>query len=92
MKDEAGTTRREVNVGLDFKRATDLFMGTEQELSMALGLPPGDLRSYRQNPLRVPPEVLVRLGHVLMERGRGMARVGEMLGGGEAARPDPDLD
>jgi hypothetical protein len=68
-------------MGLDFRRATDLFMGTEKELLLALGLAAGDLRSYRQNPLRVPPEVLERLGTVLVERGRGMVRVGEMLAG-----------
>lgn len=66
--------------GLNFERAADLFLGTERELAMALGLELGDLRMYRQAPDRVPREVLARLGRVLIERGRGMVRVGEMLG------------
>jgi hypothetical protein len=64
---------------LDFSRAAQLFMGTEQELASALGIPVADLRSLRTNPRTAPPELLVVLGRVLEERGRGMARVGEML-------------
>jgi hypothetical protein len=66
-------------MALDFARATALFMGTEQELALALGVPVGDLRQYRTQPQRVPAEVLARLGRVLIERGQGMQRVGEML-------------
>ena len=64
---------------LDFKRATDLFVSTEEELAMALGIPVADLRSYRQKPESTPDDVLHKLGEVLVERGTGMARVGEML-------------
>lgn len=64
---------------LDFRSATELFVSTEEELAMALGIEVADLRSYRQNPSRAPAEVVDRLGEVLVERGRGMARVGEML-------------
>jgi hypothetical protein len=64
---------------LDFRSATELFVSTEEELAMALGIPVADVRSYRQKPASVPPEVLATLGRVLVERGRGMARVGEML-------------
>jgi hypothetical protein len=64
---------------LDFRRAADLFTASEKELAMALGLEVADLRSYRQNPARAPEELLRRLGDVLVERGRGMVRVGEML-------------
>ena len=64
---------------LDFKRATDLFMGTEKELATALGLDEGAIRDYRSKRGVPPPAVLDKLGAVLIERGRGMARVGEML-------------
>lgn len=64
---------------LDFRNATELFVSTEEELAMALGIPVADVRSYRQKPQSAPPEVLDRLGAVLVERGLGMARVGEML-------------
>jgi hypothetical protein len=64
---------------LDFTRATDLFVSTEEELAMALGIPVADLRSYRQKPGSVPDPVLERLADVLIERGRGMIRVGELL-------------
>lgn len=67
--------------GLDFKRATDLFLGTERELALALGLSESELRAHRREPGRVPDEVLDRLARVLIERGRGMVRVGELLGG-----------
>lgn len=64
---------------LDFRRAADLFVSTEEELAMALDLPVADIRSYRQKPDTVPADVLRRMGDVLVERGNGMARVGEML-------------
>lgn len=64
---------------LDFKRATDLFVSTEEELAMALDIPVADLRAYRQKPDSAPDDVLRKLGDVLVERGNGMARVGEML-------------
>lgn len=64
---------------LDFTRATDLFVSTEEELALALGIPVADLRSYRQKPANVPDTVLMRLAEVLIERGRGMIRVGELL-------------
>lgn len=66
-------------MALDFRNATELFVSTEEELAMALGIPVADVRSYRQKPGTTPPEVLEKLGAVLVERGRGMARVGEML-------------
>ena len=64
---------------LDFERAAQLFMGTEQELARALDIPVADLRAYRANPQRAGDDVLVKLGRILTERGKGMARVGEML-------------
>jgi hypothetical protein len=57
--------------GLDFKRATDLFLGTERELALALGIKVDDLGRYRAHPERAPDEVLEKLGRVLIERGRG---------------------
>lgn len=66
-------------MALDFRNATDLFVSTEEELAMALDIPIADLRSYRQKPRSAPPEVLEKLAAVLLERGRGMVRVGEML-------------
>jgi hypothetical protein len=69
---------------LDFASAAALFMGTEDELARALDLEIADLRALRNTPQQAAPELLVKLGRVLVERGRGMARVGEMLqdGGG----------
>ena len=64
---------------LDFARATQLFMGTEAELTRALDIPVAELRSIRANPQRASAPLLARMGEVLVERGRGMARVGEML-------------
>ena len=64
---------------LDFKRATDVFLGTERELALALGVSVADLRDARQNPERVPEELVERLGRVLVERGNSMRRVGELL-------------
>lgn len=66
-------------MALDFKRAADLFVSTEEELAMALDIPVADVRSYRQKPGTVPDEILRKMGEVLVERGQGMARVGEML-------------
>lgn len=65
--------------GLDFKRATDLFMGTEEELALALGIGVEEVRRFRRVPQEAPRDLLARLGRALVERGRGMARVGEML-------------
>jgi hypothetical protein len=64
---------------LDFTRAAQLFMGTEDELAESIGVTVADLRSMRTNPRTASPAILARLGQVLIERGRGMARVGEML-------------
>jgi hypothetical protein len=64
---------------LDFRRATDLFLGSERELALALGITADDLRRFRQDPRRAPGELLVKLGQILAERGRGMVRVGELL-------------
>jgi hypothetical protein len=64
---------------LDFASGTRLFMGTEEELAHALGIDVADLRSMRTNPAQATPAMLRRLGTVLMERGRGMLRVGELL-------------
>ena len=64
---------------LDFKRATDVFLGTERELALALGVSVADLRDARQNPERVAEELVERLGRVLVERGNSMRRVGELL-------------
>ena len=66
-------------MALDFGRAVQLFMGTEEELSRALGITVADLRATRTNPSTAPPELLRRMGDVLQERGRGMIRVGEIL-------------
>jgi hypothetical protein len=64
---------------LDFARAAQLFMGTEEELARALGIGVADLRAARTNPGRVQQSLLRKLGDVLVERGQGMTRVGEML-------------
>jgi hypothetical protein len=66
-------------MALDFAKAAALFMASEQELALALGLPVGDLRAYRNDPARVPAAVLHKLAQVLLERGKGMQRVGELL-------------
>lgn len=64
---------------LDFKRASDLFLGTEEELALALGVTIGDLRAARQTPERVAESLLQRLADVLVERGKAMTRVGQLL-------------
>lgn len=64
---------------LDFRTASALFVSTEDELALALGVPVADVRSYRQKPDSAPPDLLEKLASVLVERGRGMMRVGEML-------------
>ncbi len=65
--------------GLDFSRASDLFMGTEKELALALRISVADLRELKTNPRRANPELMTRLGNVLLERGAAMKRVGEIL-------------
>lgn len=65
--------------GLDFKRCTDLFLGSEGELARALGMDTKDLRRLREEPALASSEVLGKLGTILEERGRGMIRVGQML-------------
>lgn len=64
---------------LDFASASRLFMGTDEELARALGIQLGDVRALRTSPGEAAPELLLRLGQVLVDRGRGMARVGELL-------------
>lgn len=64
---------------LDFASATRLFMGTDEELAQALGIALGDVRALRTTPADASPALLARLGVVLVERGRGMVRVGELL-------------
>jgi hypothetical protein len=54
-------------------------MASERELALALGITVADLRELRTHPGRASPELLARLGQVLIERGQGMKRVGEML-------------
>lgn len=66
-------------MGLDFRRATDLFMGSEEELARALRIEGRVLRQYRRDPSGVPDDVLLSLADVLAERGRAMIRVGEMV-------------
>jgi len=65
--------------GLDFRRGADLFISSEGELAAALGVKGADVARYRRHPDSAPPELLARLGTVLVERGRAMARVGELL-------------
>ena len=66
-------------MALDFTRAAQLFMGTEDELAAGLGLSIADLRAARTQPQSATPALLARLGRLLEERGKGMARVGQML-------------
>ena len=72
---------------LDFTSAARLFMGTEEELAVALGLAIGDLRAAKATPNHVSPELTERLGRVLVERGKAMSRVGEMLMDDEKGPP-----
>lgn len=65
--------------GLDFRRGADLFISSEEELAAALGIPVADVVRLRRRPEAATPALLARLGAVLVERGRAMARVGEML-------------
>ena len=65
--------------GLDFRRGADLFISSEKELGAALGVPTGDIARYRRTPDAAPAELLARLGALLVERGRAMTRVGELL-------------
>lgn len=64
---------------LDFKRATDVFLGREDELARALGLDVAALRRHRQEPGSAPASLLHTLSRVLDDRGRAMVRLGEML-------------
>lgn len=64
---------------LDFKRATDLFMGRDEELAKALRIDTTVLRQHRAQPGAVPAALLHALSEVLAERGRAMVRVAEML-------------
>lgn len=66
-------------MALDYSKAVQLFMGAEAELARAVGLSVADLRALRANPDRASPDQLERMGRVLIERGNGMKRVGEML-------------
>lgn len=64
---------------LDFRRAADLFTASDEELATALRIDLGTLRQHRARPDRAPESLLLRMAEVLIERGRGMVRVGEML-------------
>ncbi len=66
-------------MALDFSTAVKLFMGTEEELAAALGLAVGDFRAAKATPKFVSPELTKKMATILIERGKGMARVGEML-------------
>jgi hypothetical protein len=66
-------------VALDFTSAARLFTGSEEELATALGLSIGDLRAARATPKFITPDLTRKMAEVLIERGRGMMRVGEML-------------
>ncbi len=65
--------------GLDFRRAANLFMASEEELARALGITADEVRRYRGDPASAPAALLARMGRVLLERGQGMGRVGAML-------------
>ena len=66
-------------MGLDFARGADLFMGSEQELALALGVTVADLRECRTNPKRANEDLMARLAQVLIQRGEAMKRVGNLL-------------
>lgn len=65
--------------GLDFRSAAALFMGTQRELAMALRVSADEVARYRASPGDAPDALLEAMGRALVERGHGMARVGEML-------------
>jgi hypothetical protein len=64
---------------LDFRRATDLFLGREAELAQALRIDTATLRQHREQPGAAPSSLLHAVSDVLDERGRAMVRVAEML-------------
>ena len=68
-------------MGLDFARGADLFMGSEQELALALDVTVADLRMLRTNPKRANEPLMKRLAVVLIERGEAMKKVGVLLQG-----------
>lgn len=65
--------------GLDFRRAADLFVSSDRELAAALRISAADVARFRARPESAPAELLSRLGTLLIERGQGMTRVGQML-------------
>ena len=66
-------------MGLDFARGAELFMGSEQELALALGVTVADLREFRTNPKRANEQLVTQLAQVLIQRGEAMKRVGNLL-------------
>lgn len=66
-------------MSIDFKRAASLFVSSEQELAQALGLNVEEVRRYIQAPGSASDDLMERLAALLVERGQGMARVGEMI-------------
>ena len=66
-------------MALDFARAVQLFMGSEEELARGLGISVADLRAMRTTPNRAPKQLVLRMAQMLEERGRAMTRVSEML-------------
>ena len=68
-------------MGLDFARGADLFMGSEEELALALGVTVADLRMFRTNPKRANEQLMRKLAAVLIERGEAMKKVGALLQG-----------
>jgi hypothetical protein len=64
---------------LDFKRATDLFLGREEELAQALRVDLATLRHHRSEPRSTPASLLHALATTLEDRGRAMVRVAEMV-------------
>ncbi len=65
--------------GLDFRRGAEMFISSEGELAAALRIAPADVARYRSAPDAAPDELIERLGMLLVERGRAMQRVGELL-------------
>ena len=66
-------------MSLYFARAADLFVSTEQELAAALGISVADVRELRTNPRRASAALEEKLGRVLVERGKAMQRVGQII-------------